>query len=78
MKPYSKELLIRELKGQGIDSDLEEVAGAIVNGVFTWLRLSALLSQTKYDDLAVPVYSLLQPIVDGAVDKFDGEDDPGR
>ena len=78
MEAYSKELLLNELKKKNVDSITEDQLAAVVEGLFSWLEVSAVASQTPYDNLAAPLYPLILPIVLRGLDNFDGEDDPGR
>ncbi len=58
-KAYDLKGLLEELKGSGLEI-AEESAKVVIESVFTWLEKSAVLSENKYDDLAVILYPQLK------------------
>lgn len=58
-KAYDLKGLLSELKGNGLEI-AEESAKVVITSVFNWLEKSAVLSENKYDDLAVILYPQLK------------------
>jgi hypothetical protein len=65
------------LKEHGLDV-AEEMTAQIVKATFKILPVIAKSTPNKFDDLLIPVLSVLEPKVLALVDKIDGEDDPDR
>lgn len=59
------------LKAKGL-IQAEDLAGDAYLVFKTWLKESAVLSENKYDDLAVPFVDQLDAIVLPQIDKIDG------
>ena len=58
-KAYDLKGLLEELKGNGLEI-AEESAKVVIESVFNWLEKSAVMSENKYDDLAVILYPQLK------------------
>lgn len=71
-KAYDLKLLGEHLKAQGLDL-LEDGAGKAYVAVKEFLKESAKLSQTPYDDLVAPFYDQLDQVVLPQIDKIDGK-----
>lgn len=69
-KAWDKQALIEELKVNGLDV-AEELAKVLVEGVLSWVEKSVVLSESKYDDFAIPVIAALKPFVLKEIDKID-------
>ena len=72
-----KQVIVEELKKQGLDVG-EEMAVAAVKGAISALKKVVEMTENKYDDMALPVLAVIEPKIMEALDKIDGEDDPGR
>lgn len=72
-KAYDPKALLEKLKDQGLDL-AEDAAGLLVEAVFDWVGESALMSETKFDDLLAGVLPVVKPHVLALIDKIDGEE----
>lgn len=72
-KAWDKLALIEELKNNGLDV-AEDLAKVLVEGVLSWVEKSVVLSESKYDDFAIPVIAALKPFVLKEIDKIDGKE----
>jgi len=68
---YDLKALGEMLKAKGL-IQAEDLAGDAYLVFKTWLKESAVLSENKYDDLAVPFVDQLDAIVLPQIDKIDG------
>lgn len=73
-KAFELGALVEKLKARGLDV-AEEAAKVIVEEVLDWADESVKLSETKFDDLALPFIPQLKAAALGLVDKIDGERD---
>lgn len=62
------------LKEQGLNVS-EEVAMETVRAVFKALPIIAAVTENKYDDMLVPIISIIQTPLLEIIDKLDGECD---
>lgn len=70
----AKQVLLDELKKEGLDI-LEDTAISTCKAVFKALPKFFLATETKYDDLAIPVLKVIEPSVIQLLDQIDKEDD---
>lgn len=71
-KAYDIKGLLEELKSQGLEV-AEEAAKVVVVSVFNWLEKSAVMSENKYDDIAVLLYPQLKAYALEQADKINKE-----
>lgn len=73
---YDLKALAAELEKQGVPVLLnaaEESAKRVYMAFKEWLKMSAVLSENKYDDIVVPFIDQLDAIVLPQIDKIDKE-----
>ena len=76
-KPYDIKDLGARLKAKGltiVGEAAEAVATVVYQETKEWLKDSAKLSKTPYDDMAVPYLDNLDPLVMPKIDKIDGQE----
>jgi hypothetical protein len=71
-KAYDLKELGKRLKAKGL-IELEDAAEEIYKELKGWLKESAALSATPYDDIAVPFLDNLDKFVIPQIDKIDGQ-----
>ena len=71
-KAYDLKVLGEKLKARGMDI-AEESAKVIVQETFAWIKESAPISATPYDDMAMLVMPKLEEVILSGVDKIDGQ-----
>lgn len=71
-KPFDTEALVLMLKEQGLPV-VEEMAIKIEEVILTWIEESVKLSESKLDDLAIPIIQVLKPLIDAQIAKIDGK-----
>lgn len=72
-KAYDLKELAKELKSHGLDV-AEEGAEAVVKSFFSWVKKSAPLSKTPYDDMAMVIVPQIEKQILALVDKIDGQE----
>lgn len=72
LKPYDVSELVNIFKSKGLDL-AEDAAILVVESTLVWVKESAKLSATPYDDMALIVLPQLESFINKAVDKIDGE-----
>jgi hypothetical protein len=72
VKPYDVSELVNILKSKGLDI-AEEAASLVVESSLQWIKESAKLSATPYDDMALIVLPQVESFIKNAVDKIDGQ-----
>lgn len=72
-KAYDIKVLGERLKAKGL-IEAEDMAFAAYDEVKTWLKESAIISATPYDNIAVPFLDQLDAIVKPKIDEIDGEE----
>ncbi len=72
LKPYDVSELVTILKSKGLDI-AEEAASLVVESSLKWIKESAKLSATPYDDMALIVLPQVESFIKNAVDKIDGQ-----
>ena len=72
-KAYDVKGLVEELKINGLEL-AEEAAKVVITSVFNWLEKSAVLSENKYDDLAIILYPKLKEYALEQADKINKAD----
>jgi len=70
---YDVKELLEIIKGKGL-SIAEESAEIVVESVLQWVKESAKLSATPYDDMALIVLPQLEEYIKKAVNKIDGKE----
>jgi hypothetical protein len=73
LKPYDVSELVNILKSKGLDI-AEEAASLVVESSLEWIKESAKLSATPYDDMALIVLPQVENFIKNAVDKIDGQE----
>jgi len=71
---YDLKPLLGELKKVGLEAT-EATALASIDMMLDWFEASAVLSENKYDDMALAVSPLLRGVLKDLADKIDGEKD---
>lgn len=71
-KAYDVKVLAAKLQARGLDI-AEEGVKAIVQETFAWVKESAPLSATPYDDMAMLVLPKIEEFALAAADKIDGQ-----
>lgn len=71
-KAYDIKVLAEQLKGKGLVL-AEDAAEILLKEVFVWLRQSAVVSETPYDNMALVVLPKLEELALGLVDRIDGQ-----
>lgn len=77
-KAYDVKVLGQYLKEAGLplaEDQLEAQAKSAYAALKKWVQASAALSENKIDDIVVPFFSQLDPIVFEAVEKIDLDKD---
>lgn len=72
-KAYDLKDLAAKCKEKGLDV-AEEGAKVLVQSVFEWVKESAALSKTPYDDMVMVVMPQLEKMALSEVDKIDGHE----
>ena len=71
-KAYDPKALLEKCRAKG-GPDAEKLAKVNLEAVFEWLEESAVLSENKIDDVAVPLaVATVKPLVAKALDQIDG------
>jgi len=73
LKPYDVSELVNILKSKGLDI-AEDAAKLVVESSLEWIKESAKLSATPYDDMALIVLPQVESFIKKAVDKIDGHE----
>lgn len=71
-KAYDFEVFVKRLKARGLEIS-EEALKMLIIEMFKFLRESAPLSSTPYDDMALIVYPQIESMLLKAIDKIDGQ-----
>ena len=71
-KAYDLKELINKLKSKGLVV-AEDMAETLVVATFEWVEESAIISENKYDDLALAALPLIKSQILEKIDKIDGE-----
>lgn len=72
-KAYSIKSLGEKLKSKGLPV-LEDTADKVYEAVKEWIQESAAMSETKIDDVVVPLaFPILDKVIEPAIDKIDGQ-----
>lgn len=70
---YDVQALIDKLREKG-GPEAEKLAGKNFEALLEWLEESAVLSENKIDDVAVPMATAtIKPLVMKAIDQIDGK-----
>lgn len=72
-KAFDPKDLAERLKSKGMDV-AEDLAKLIANEVMDWLSDSFVLSDNKYDDMALPLIPPIKAFVNSQLDKIDGKE----
>jgi len=72
VKPYEVSELVNILKSKGLDI-AEDAAKVVVESTLQWVKESAKLSATPYDDMALIVLPQVEGFIKSALDKIDGQ-----
>lgn len=72
-KAYDIKVLAARLKAKGLIL-VEDAAIDIYKETKGWLKESAEISKTPYDNIAIPFYDQLDPLVLPEIDKIDGQE----
>lgn len=70
----AKKILVEELKAAGLDI-AEDAALAAAKAVLKAVPKIVAATENKFDDLVVPVLSVLEPKLFELIDKIDGKKD---
>lgn len=73
VKAYDLGDLVSKLKGRGMDV-AEDAAKIVVEETLNWFQESAVLSGSKYDDMALIILPMVKTAALGLVDKIDGQE----
>jgi hypothetical protein len=73
MKPYDLKELGARLKAKGL-IQAEEAAEGIYAELKLWLKESAALTQTPFDDMAMSFTGQIDAVVVPFIDKIDGQE----
>ena len=71
-KAFDKKDLVEKLEAKGLPV-VEDLAKMVVESVLDWVSESVVISESKYDDFALPVILALKPFVMKELDKIDGQ-----
>lgn len=71
-KAFDMSVLAAKLKARGLDV-AEEAAKIVVEEVLDWTSESVVLTENKFDDLAIAVIPMIKTYALAQVDKIDGE-----
>ena len=75
VKAYDLKELGEKLKAKGLPV-LEDTAEKVYEAVKEWVQESAVVSENKIDDVAVPLaFPILDKVVEPAIDSIDGQKD---
>lgn len=74
MKAYDLKVLTEKLKSRGLDL-AEDSAKIVAEELFAWIKESAGVSETPYDDMALLILPQLEKIAFESIDKIDGKID---
>lgn len=72
-KAFDVNDLVEKLKGKGMDV-AEEAAKVLVEETLSWIEESVQISESKYDDFALPVIGAVKPFVMKQIDLIDGKE----
>lgn len=72
VKPFDPADLAEKLKGKGLVI-AEEGVKILEEAVIEWIKESVVISETKLDDIAIPILDALKPFIDAQVAKIDGK-----
>jgi len=70
-KAFDKKDLVAKLEAKGLPV-VEGLAKVVVESVLDWCVESVVMSESKYDDFAMPVIVALKPFIMKELDKIDG------
>lgn len=73
MKAYDLKVLIEKLKARGLDLG-EEAAKMAIEEICAWVQESAVISENKFDDVAVLAMPELKKLALQLADKIDGQE----
>jgi hypothetical protein len=68
---YDVKVLGERLKALGLPV-LEDTAEKVLKELFVWLKESAVLSKTPYDDMISLIYPQIEAFIKSHIDKIDG------
>lgn len=71
-KPFDPKALAEKLKGKGLPI-AEELVKDLEEALIEWISESVALTDSKLDDLAIPVLAAIKPLIDAQVAKIDGK-----
>lgn len=69
---YDIKELVSKFKAKGLDLT-EDAAKLLIGSTFEWLKESAVISKTPYDDMASVVYPIIEKQIMEYADKIDGQ-----
>ena len=72
-KAYDLKGLLKHLENEGLNL-AEDAASKVYSAVKNWATESAHISETPFDDLAIPFFKNVDEIVLPLIDKIDGEE----
>lgn len=72
-KAYDFKVLGESLKAKGLIQG-EEMVEDVIKELFVWLKESAVLSKSPYDDLAVIIYPQVESMMLAQADKISDHD----
>lgn len=72
-KAYDVKELVKEVKSQGLEIT-EEGAKVLIKSTFKWLKESAAISKTPYDDMASVVYPVVEKQILDLAEKINPAD----
>lgn len=71
-KAFDPKALLEMMRAKG-GADAEKLAKANIEALLEWLQASAVLSENKIDDVAVPLaIATVKPLIMKALDAIDG------
>lgn len=72
VKPFDPSDLVEKLKGKGL-TIAEEGVEVVEEALIEWIKESVVLSDSKLDDIALPILEALKPLIDAQIAKIDGK-----
>lgn len=72
VKPFDPADLVEKLKGKGLVI-AEEGVKILEDALIEWIKESVVLTDTKLDDIAIPILEAMKPFIDAQVAKIDGK-----
>lgn len=72
VKAFDPADLAEKLKGKGLIIT-EEGVKILEEAVIEWIKESVVVSETKLDDIAIPILDALKPFIDAQIAKIDGK-----